>query len=231
MTHWFASSAAPPRVGDAQLDSACGFSGSCSGRGDLPTRLRHRERQLPSRARERGGSSARRSTIVAIASALGLFIASSTAAAQLVPQVSSVTIGDVTVSLRTRSGAPTHGGLAFLFFAQIVVHNSGSRPATIEPVRMEARRASGTVVFGPIEALLDGGGPDRRPRSVRGRPFSIVRGTVNLHGAYRPGLGYGEPWQQLLTLRVNGALVELSDNPLRFRVPHRRARSGGRDRF
>jgi hypothetical protein len=231
MKHSFASRAAPPRVGDTQLDSACIFTGNFSGRVDLPTRLCHRERRSPSRARESGGSSVRPSTIVAVASGLALVIASSTATAQLVQQVSSVTIGDVTVSLRTRSGAPTHGGLAFLFVAQIAVHNSGSRPATIEPVSMEARSASGTVVFGPIEALLDGGGPDRRPRSFRGRPFSIVRGTVHLHGAYRPGLGYGVPWQQRLTLRVNGALVELSDNPLRFRVPHLRARAGGRDRF
>lgn len=127
-------------------------------------------------------------------------------------------MGDVTISLRVHESAPTHGGISGLFFAQITVENRGSSPVTIEPVAMKASSDRGEVTFGPVEALLSRGRM-QAPMRVRGRPFSIVRGVVGLTAGFRGDLAYGVAYQQRVALRVNGTLVELVDNPLRFRAP------------
>lgn len=105
-----------------------------------------------------------------------------------------------------------------LLSAQITVENRGASSVTIEPVSMKVSSDRGDVAFGPVEALLDRGG-GRAPMRVRGRSFSIVRGVVRLVAGYRGGLAYGVAYQQRITLRVNGTLVELVDNPLQFRAP------------
>lgn len=128
------------------------------------------------------------------------------------------TVGAVTVALYLNQRAPTHGGMSGLLSAQITVENRGASSVTIEPVSMKVSSDRGDVAFGPVEALLDRGG-GRAPMRVRGRSFSIVRGVVRLVAGYRGGLAYGVAYQQRITLRVNGTLVELVDNPLQFRAP------------